>query len=148
LNPHRTRSLFQLRFILGLIAAFGSQTAVAAAPPVVADAQITFALGLGNPQGIAVSNKGVLYVADTANNRVVTISSTGVVCPVSTTGATLNGPGPLPSTLPEICTSPIPIMPGTGSRAWISQAAWEAAAFQHEAASEYRHDVPLTLVIE
>ena len=68
---------------------------MATAPPVVADAQSTVALGLGNPQAIAVSNNGVVYVADTANNRVVTISSTGVVTPLSIPGFTLNGPGAL-----------------------------------------------------
>jgi sugar lactone lactonase YvrE len=59
----------------------------------VADAQIAFASGLGSPQGIAISNRGVVYVADTANNRVVRISNAGVVTQVNTTGYTLNSPG-------------------------------------------------------
>jgi NHL repeat len=64
----------------------------AAAPPMVADAQIAFASGLGSPQGIAVANNGTIYVADTGNNRVVTISSTGVLTPVNTPGFTLSSP--------------------------------------------------------
>jgi sugar lactone lactonase YvrE len=67
--------------------------AEASAPAVVADGQIALASGLSYPQGIAVSPTGTIYVADTGNNRVVTISNTGVVTPVSTPGFTLNSPG-------------------------------------------------------
>ena len=72
---------------------FGSQIAEASAPPVVADAQIAFASGFGNPQGVAVSNNGTVYVADTANNQVVTVSNTGVVTPLNIPGYTLSAPG-------------------------------------------------------
>ena len=65
------------------------------APAVVADEQITLASGLGNPQGIAISSNGTVYVADTANNRVVTISNSGVITPVNIPGYTLNAPGGL-----------------------------------------------------
>ena len=77
----------------------GAQTAGAAGRPipprVVIDEQITLVSGLGNPQGIAISSNGTIYVADTANNRVVTISKTGVVTPLNITGYTLNAPGGL-----------------------------------------------------
>jgi len=93
LNPHRTRSLSPFRFALGLIAAFGSQLALASAPPVVADAQIALASGFQLPEGIAITKNGTIYVADTQNNQVVTVSSAGVVTPVTISGYTLSGPG-------------------------------------------------------
>jgi sugar lactone lactonase YvrE len=93
LNPHPTRSFSQLRFFLGLIVAFGSQPALASAPPVVADAQIALASGLQLPEGIAIAKNGTIYVADTQSNQVVTVSSAGVLTPVSTPGYTLSGPG-------------------------------------------------------
>jgi DNA-binding beta-propeller fold protein YncE len=71
----------------------GSQIAEASVPAVVADGQIALASGLSFPQGVAVSATGTIYVADTGNNRVVTISNTGIVTPVSTPGYTLNSPG-------------------------------------------------------
>ena len=98
MNFHRTRSLYRALFSACLIV-LGLQIAEAStrpkAPGVVADEQITLASGLGNPQGIAVSSTGTVYVADTANNRVVTISNSGVVTPVNITGYTLNAPGGL-----------------------------------------------------
>jgi DNA-binding beta-propeller fold protein YncE len=60
----------------------GVQIAEASAPAVVADG--TDRPGIRYPQGVAVSATGTIYVADTGNNRVVTISNTGVVTPVST----------------------------------------------------------------
>jgi sugar lactone lactonase YvrE len=92
LNHHWTRSLSHAFSVFGLIAC-GSQIALAAVPPVVADGQIALASGLGYPQGVAVSNNGTVFVADTANNRIVTISSAGVVSPVNIPGYTLRSPG-------------------------------------------------------
>jgi sugar lactone lactonase YvrE len=98
LDFHRTHSLYRALFSACLIV-FGLQIAGAEARPrapgVVAYEQITLASGLGNPQGITVSSTGTVYVADTANNRVVTISNAGVVTPVNTTGYTLSAPGGL-----------------------------------------------------
>jgi sugar lactone lactonase YvrE len=71
----------------------GAQIAEASVPAVVADGQIALASGLSYPQGVAVSPTGTIYVADTGNNRVVTISNTGVVNAVSTGEFTLNSPG-------------------------------------------------------
>ena len=59
----------------------------------VADGQIPLASGLSYPEGIAISNQGAIYVADTNNNRVVTVSASGVINPISLNGYTLNGPG-------------------------------------------------------
>jgi sugar lactone lactonase YvrE len=92
LNCHWMRSLPHAFSVFSLLAS-GSQIASAAVPAVVADGQIALASGLGYPQGIAVSNKGTIYVADTTNNRIVTISSSGVVTPVNISGSTLNAPG-------------------------------------------------------
>lgn len=80
-----SRSLPRLCCISGLLLC-GAQITQASTPPVVADGQIALASGLGNPQGIAVSNTGIIYVADTGNNRVVTVSSAGVVTLVNITG--------------------------------------------------------------
>lgn len=92
MKPHSAWLLSPVTCISSLLFC-GSQIAEAAAPSVVSDAQIALASGLGNPQGIAVSNTGIIYVADTANNRVVTVSTTGVVTPVNITGYTLSAPG-------------------------------------------------------
>jgi sugar lactone lactonase YvrE len=92
-NVRRRTFLVNSSCLLGLLLSCGSQIAEASTPSVVADAQIAFASGLGSPQGIAISDQGIIYVADTANNRVVTISNTGVVTPVSTPGYTLSSPG-------------------------------------------------------
>jgi DNA-binding beta-propeller fold protein YncE len=91
LNPHRTRSLSRLYLALGLILDLRITGCRSVNPSVVADAQIPLASGLGSPQGIAISNQGIIYVADTANNRVVTISNAGVVNAVNAPG--LSSPG-------------------------------------------------------
>jgi sugar lactone lactonase YvrE len=70
----------------------GTTHAQTSAPPVIADAQIAFVSGLGSPQGITAPSNGTIYVADTANNRVVKISSGGVINQVSTGTYTLNSP--------------------------------------------------------
>jgi sugar lactone lactonase YvrE len=66
-----------------------STTAVV--PNIVADAQVILASGLSQPQGVAAANNGVVYAADTSNNRVVTVSN-GLTTPVTVAGYTLNNP--------------------------------------------------------
>jgi sugar lactone lactonase YvrE len=78
--------------ILGCLIACGSANAYAAVPAMVADGQLTFASGLGSPQGVAAPGKGAIYVADTGNNRVVMITSTGTVNPLNTGTYTLSSP--------------------------------------------------------
>jgi len=53
-----------------------------------------YASGFKNAEGIAVNGAGVLYVADTGNNRLAAVSLTGVVTSVLTTfgGVALSGP--------------------------------------------------------
>ena len=70
----------------------GLKIASAAVPPVVADGQIALASGFAYPQGVAVASNGTVYVADMGNNRVVKVSSAGVINPVNVSGYTLNGP--------------------------------------------------------
>jgi sugar lactone lactonase YvrE len=57
-------------------------------PSVLVDAQQTVGNGYNNPQSIAVSKNGAIYVADTNNNRIVALSNQlpqlGVNTPVST----------------------------------------------------------------
>jgi sugar lactone lactonase YvrE len=91
-KTHSAWLLSRFAFISSLLLC-GTQIAEASVPAVVADAQLVFASGFGNPQGIAVSNNGTIYVADTANNQVVTISNAGVVTPLNIPGYTLGGPG-------------------------------------------------------
>jgi hypothetical protein len=92
LNPHPTRSLSQLRFTLRLIAAFGSQPALASPPPAIAGAQIALASGFQFPKGITIAKNATTHVADTQGNQVVTVSRAGVVTPISIPGYTLSGP--------------------------------------------------------
>jgi sugar lactone lactonase YvrE len=70
----------------------GLKVAVASAPSVIADGQVALASGFQLPEGVSVSQNGTIYVADTLNNRVVTVSRSGVVTPVTVPGYTLSGP--------------------------------------------------------
>jgi sugar lactone lactonase YvrE len=57
-----------------LSVAFCTSSARAQAPAVVIDAQQSIGNGFNNPQNIAVSTNGTVYVADTANNRIVALT--------------------------------------------------------------------------
>jgi DNA-binding beta-propeller fold protein YncE len=92
LNPHFTQLLSPIACIASLLFC-GSQIVEASTPPVIADGQIAIASGFQLPEGVAISDNGTVYVADTGNNRVVTVSSAGVVNPVNVPGYTLSGPG-------------------------------------------------------
>jgi sugar lactone lactonase YvrE len=46
-----------------------------AAPPVVIDAQQTLGFGYSNPQSIAVSSNGTVFVADTNNNQIIALDT-------------------------------------------------------------------------
>jgi sugar lactone lactonase YvrE len=80
--------------LLGL--AFCASSAWAQVPAVVVDAQQVVGTGYNNPQSIAVSKNGTVYIADTSNNRIValatspplagtnTVVSTGLLTPALT----------------------------------------------------------------
>ncbi len=54
-----------------LALAFCTSSAWSQAPPVVIDAQQTLGFGYSNPQSIAVSSNGTVFVADTNNNQII-----------------------------------------------------------------------------
>src|ERR1700742_1309812 len=62
------------RFCLPVLAlAFGAVGAQAQAPAIVIDAQQVIGYGYSNPQSIAVSKNGWVYIADTNNNRIIAL---------------------------------------------------------------------------
>jgi DNA-binding beta-propeller fold protein YncE len=71
---------------------FLCQAAHAVVPTVVVAGQIPYASGLNQPQSVFVSGNGTVYVADSGNNRVVTVTN-GTVTPIATSGYTLSFPG-------------------------------------------------------
>ena len=83
--------LAKLHFIFSVSVAFTSFTIVASAqsvptyPPFVSDAQtpITSSDGFNNPRGLAVVPGGTVYVADSGNHRVLSITPAGVQTTVS-----------------------------------------------------------------
>jgi sugar lactone lactonase YvrE len=62
---------------------FSASGAWAQAPSVLVDSQQNLATGFNNPQSIAVSKNGTIYIADTSNNQIVAVVN-GVKTPVST----------------------------------------------------------------
>ena len=58
-----------------LALAFCASSAWAQAPQVVIDAQQTLGFGYSNPQSIAVSSNGTVFVADTNNNRIIALDT-------------------------------------------------------------------------
>jgi len=50
------------------------------------DGFVSTAVGLNQPWGVAVSPAGEIYIADSSNNRVVKVSSSGIVTTVAGTG--------------------------------------------------------------
>jgi sugar lactone lactonase YvrE len=59
-----------------LTLAFCASSAWGAAPPVVVDAQQTLGTGYNEPQSIAVSRNGTVFVADSGNNRIAALTTT------------------------------------------------------------------------
>jgi hypothetical protein len=81
---------------LVLTLALGAASGWAQAPPIVIDAQQTLGFGYGQPQGIAVSKNGTVFIADTNNNQIIALDTfppgTGINNTVPTPGFTLSSP--------------------------------------------------------
>ena len=79
-----------------LALAFCASSAWAQAPSVVIDAQQTLGFGYSNPQSIAVSSNGTVFVADTNNNQIIALDTyapeNGVNNIIATPGFTLQTP--------------------------------------------------------
>ena len=58
-----------------LALAFCASSAWAQAPSIVIDAQQTLGFGYNNPQAIAVSSNGTVFVADTNNNQIIALDT-------------------------------------------------------------------------
>jgi sugar lactone lactonase YvrE len=71
-----------------LALAFGAVSVWAQAPAIVIDAQQTIGFGYSNPQSIAVSKNGTVFIADTNNNQIIALDvfapAPGVNTPVTT----------------------------------------------------------------
>src|SRR5271167_2559158 len=59
--------------VLAFVLALTSSSGRAQAPNVVADAQQVLGSGYSNPQSIAISSNGTIYVADTKNNQILNL---------------------------------------------------------------------------
>jgi sugar lactone lactonase YvrE len=95
--PLRFIAKYSPLFCLAVLSvAFCASSARAQAPAVVIDAQQVIGTGFNNPQSIAVSTNGTVYVADTTNNRIVALTPnpplTGTYTVVSTYPYILVGP--------------------------------------------------------
>jgi sugar lactone lactonase YvrE len=103
--------------ILALV--FCASSAWAQAPSVLVDAQQTVGNSYNNPQSIAVSKNGTIYIADTNNNRIVALSNLlpgiGVNTTVSTGTFVLTGPQALAlDATGDLFVGDTPISGGTG----------------------------------
>jgi sugar lactone lactonase YvrE len=82
-----------------LALAFCASNSWAQAPSIVYDAQQTVGYGYSGPQALVVSSNGTIFIADTANNRIIALDaflpSNGVNNVVSTAPYVLSGPAAL-----------------------------------------------------
>jgi sugar lactone lactonase YvrE len=82
-----------------LALAFCASNSWAQAPSIVFDAQQTVGYGYSLPQSLAISSNGTVFIADTANNRIVALDTflplPGVNNVVSTAPYVLSGPSAL-----------------------------------------------------
>src|ERR1700689_183963 len=58
-----------------LALAFCASNSWAQAPSIVFDAQQTVGFSYSNPQAIAVSSNGTVFIADTGNNRIIALDT-------------------------------------------------------------------------
>jgi sugar lactone lactonase YvrE len=89
-------SKWKLFCFLVLTLAFSASNVWAQAPPVVIDAQQTLGFGYSQPQAIAVSKNGTVFIADTNNNQIIALDTfppgTGINNKVLTGTITLVSP--------------------------------------------------------
>ena len=89
-------SKWNLFCFLVLTLAFSASTGWAQAPSVVIDAQQTLGYGYSQPQAIAVSKNGTVFIADTNNNQIIALDpfppGTGINNKVLTGSITLSSP--------------------------------------------------------
>jgi sugar lactone lactonase YvrE len=79
-----------------LALAISASTGWAQAPSIVVDAQQTIGFGYTNPQTMAISKNGTVFISDPNNNRILALNpTTGVSTPVSTGTITLQLPTPI-----------------------------------------------------
>ena len=85
---HRVRRVDAVTGVIATVAGLGQ-------PRCSGDGGLAVEAGLNEPAALAVSDRGVLYVADQSNNRVRAVDlATGVICTVAGTGtAAYNGDG-------------------------------------------------------
>ena len=85
---HRVRRVDAVTGVITTVAGLGQ-------PRCFGDGGLAVEAGLNEPAALAVSDGGVLYIADQSNNRVRAVDlSTGVICTVAGTGtAAYNGDG-------------------------------------------------------
>jgi sugar lactone lactonase YvrE len=92
-------SKWKLLCFTALALAFCASNSWAQAPSLVFDAQQTVGTGYSGPQSLAISSNGTIFIADTANNRIVALASAlpklGANTVVSTVPFVLSGPSSL-----------------------------------------------------
>jgi len=83
---HRVRRVDAATGVITTVAGLGQ-------PRCFGDGRLAVDAGLNEPAGLAVSDEGVLYIADQSNNRVRAVDlTTGIICTVAGTGtAAYNG---------------------------------------------------------
>src|SRR5258708_26772876 len=68
-------SKWKLFCFLVLTLAFCASSGWAQAPSIVIDAQQTLGFGYSQPQAIAVSKNGTVFIADTNNNQIIALDT-------------------------------------------------------------------------
>jgi sugar lactone lactonase YvrE len=83
---HRVRRVDAATGVITTVAGLGR-------PQCFGDGRLAVEAGLNEPAALAVSDEGILYIADQSNNRVMAVDlATGVICTVAGTGtAAYNG---------------------------------------------------------
>jgi sugar lactone lactonase YvrE len=79
-----------------LTLAISASTGWAQAPPIIVDAQQTIGTKYTQPQSMAISKNGTVFIANTGKNQILALNpKTGVSTPVSTGTITLSSPIPI-----------------------------------------------------